>query len=100
MKITIGMLKNIIAVANDSGEMECCTVSIKNEQREISIICSYYPRKDPAQDIYPYWTLNMKEEEFYKTETFNGKDLKGVRDTYNAFITQGQKSFLETRPTY
>lgn len=96
MKITIGQLKNTIKVANHTEEMDCFSASIKNEHREFSIIVSYYPTSKPKEDIYPYWTINMKEEDLYKTEHLNGTDLRQVRDIYNAFISQGiGESYLE-----
>jgi len=94
--INLQTIKNTITVAKHTGEMECFTASIKNKEREFSIIVSYYPAHNPKEDIYPYFTINMKEEAFYKTDYVGGKDLKTVRDTYNAFITQGNKSYLET----
>lgn len=96
MPITLQDLKNTMKVAKHTGEMECFTASIKNEHREFSIIVSYYPASDPKNDIYPYWTINMKEESLFKVEHVQGKDLATVRDIYNRFTSQGiGESYLE-----
>lgn len=94
--ITLQDLKNTMKVAKHTGEMECFSASKRNDYREFSIIVSYYPAHDPKNDIYPYWTVNMKEEDCYKTEHLNGNQLHEVRDMYNGFITQGiGESYLQ-----
>lgn len=87
--ISISDLKNTMKVAKHTGEMECFTAQRRDKHRDISIIVSYYPQEDKKQDIYPYWTVNMSEEEDFKCVTFGKLDLIKIRDTFNGFMSQG-----------
>lgn len=96
MKLSIKDLENNIIVANHIGKTDTFSAKICNEDRDISIFVSYCPDNKPDEDIYPFWKIEMNEEEFMKTIYLNGNDLKEVRDIYNGFCNQGKdESFIE-----
>lgn len=96
MHLSINDLKNNTNVATFTGKPVTFSAKICNEFRDISIFISYFPELKPEEDIYPYWKVEMNEEEFCKTVFLNGKDLKEVKDIYNGFTNQGKdESFVE-----
>ena len=91
MTTSIALLKNLVKVANHTGKIEDMSHSKVGSFRKIEIKVSYSPILDKANDIFPYWKLEMKEEEFQKTIILNGKQINEVKDIYNGFISQGLK---------
>lgn len=96
MKTTIQDLKNIMKVAKHTNCQQNISARISNDERGIKITVSYSPTLNKKEDIYPFWLIDMQEEELTFSVNIQGNDLKEVRNIYNDFITQGNKSFLET----
>jgi len=94
--VTLQSLKDTIKVAKHFNKPENFTTSIRNNERDISIIVTYYPDHNPKEDIYPYWLIEMREEELCKKEYLGAKELRKVRDIYASFVNQGNESFLES----
>jgi len=96
MKTTLTNIKNTMIVAKKTQNIEHFSCSIRNKDRDISIVCTYSPFKDKKQDIYPYWEIEMKEEEYQRKVVLGGDDIHEVRDIFNGFCAQGKESYLET----
>ncbi len=94
LKINLTVIKNSIKVSKHTNNPETFSASISNKERDIKIKVTCFTQKDIKQDIYPYFTIEMEEEEFCKTLFL--ADIKEVRDVYNAFISQGNESYLLT----
>lgn len=92
---TISQLRNTITVAIHTMEPQNFNTKISNAVRDIYIEVTYFPEKNIKEDIYPYWHIDMVEEEWSKKLFVEGRDLKQVRDIYNGFVNQGEVSFLE-----
>lgn len=96
-KVRIQEIKNGIKVAEHEKTLtEVFEVKLRDKNRDISIKCSYNPTLNKANDEYPYFLLEMKEEEFQRKEFFSKWQIKELRDITNAFLAQGNESFLET----
>ena len=91
INITNQCLKNIMKVATAKKEIESISQSKKNDFRDIEIKLSYSPLLSPKDDVYPYWKLEMREEENFKAIFINGTNLKDVKNIFNRFTSQGEK---------
>lgn len=91
-------LKNVIDAATLIGKPLDFSAKRKSPYtgRDISIEITYHPLKNVKEDIYPYWLLEMREEETFRTVMVDKSNLRLVRDIYNGFVNQGKdESFLD-----
>ncbi len=93
-------LKNTMFVAKKTNKVDDITAKVSNKDREFSIKVTFHPAKDIEKDLFPYWLVEMSEEEFCQKVYFGEKDLKGIKELYNGFINQKQESFLNTYVPY
>lgn len=98
MKMSLKDIKTQIEATNVIGKIEPFSAKLTSNKRDIFIQVTYFNKEDRKQDIYPYWLIEMREEELCKTMHINGNDLKQVRDIYNGFCASfnTDKSFIET----
>lgn len=67
-----------------------------DENRDIEITCSFEPQFIPKEDIYPYYKLEMKEEELKTSYFFATTEIPTIVEIWNKFISQGVgESYLQ-----
>jgi len=95
-RVTNEAIKNGMKVAKHENCLtEVFSYKITNKERDIFIKCSFCPILNKENDEYPYFLLEMKEEEFQRKEYFSKWQMKEMKDITNAFLAQGSESFLE-----
>jgi len=95
MKITQKDLSNMVKMAY-IGDNSPIVYKRVDEHRDIEIKLSYCPDYCPKDDIYPYFTLEMREEELQTKYFFNTNELPLIKEVFNRFISQGiGESYLQ-----
>lgn len=99
---SLNHLKTQIEAANKLNEIIDFSGVLKNDLRSIQYVVFYSPFKNKKEDIYPYWKIELMEEELRQVVFLNKNELHLVKEILNGFCQSrnNKESFIENNPQY
>lgn len=80
-------LVNLVKMAH-KGNSNSINYKRMDKYRDIEITCTYIPNFCQKDDIYPFFELDMREEEFKTKYYFSTSELPLIVEVFNKFTSQ------------